>query len=287
MILITGAGGKTGRAVTHALREKGEAVRVLLHHADHTAFFAALGVSDLIIGDMLDPRIVAQAFVGVKAVYHICPNVHPDEVEIGRLSVAAALAAGVQHFVYHSVLLPAIKEMPHHFKKYQIENLLRNSGLSYTILQPTMYMQNILANWDAIRQDGVYAVPYPATTRLSQVDLTDVAEVAAMVLTQPGHNRKTYELCGETLTPNRIAEILSEVLDKKITVECIPLDGWREKAVASGLGGYQLDALLKMFAYYTTTGLEGDTSQLTGLLDRPAATMTDYLQRTKGEENGN
>ncbi len=65
-----------------------------------------------------------------------------------------------------------------------------------TILQPTAYMQNILAGWRSIVEDGIYRVPYPIDTRISLVDLRDVAEAAARVLTEDGHVGATYELVG-------------------------------------------------------------------------------------------
>ena len=80
----------------------------------------------------------------VTAVYHICPNMHPDEVRSASWSSGQQKSLGSEHFVYHSVLHPQIKEMPHHWKKMQVEGLLFKSGLNFTILQPAAYMQNLL-----------------------------------------------------------------------------------------------------------------------------------------------
>src|SRR5690606_34210295 len=100
------------------------------------------------------------------------------------------------------------EEMPHHWNKLRVEAWLFESGLDYTILQPAAYMQNVLGNWRRLIEEGVYAVPYPAETRMSLVDLQDVAEVAATVLTDPGHTGAIYELAGpEALTQTQIATI--------------------------------------------------------------------------------
>ena len=86
--------------------------------------------------------------------------------------------------------------MPHHWAKLQTEEMLFASGFDLTILQPTAYMQNIVGAWRGITEDGMFRVPYPVETRLSLVDLEDVAEAAALVLTQDGHAGATYELVG-------------------------------------------------------------------------------------------
>lgn len=70
-----------------------------------------------------------------QGVYHICPNVHPQEVEIGRIAIDAARAAHVERFVFHSVLRPQIEAMPHHWRKLRVEEMLLASGLNFTILR--------------------------------------------------------------------------------------------------------------------------------------------------------
>jgi uncharacterized protein YbjT (DUF2867 family) len=189
MILITGAAGKTGRAVIQALSRRGETLRALVHDPGQIQTVKALGVHEVLVGDLLSRSALDEAFKDVHAVYHIPPNVNPDEVVIGKNMIDAAQSAGIEHFVFHSVLQPQIEAMPHHWKKLRVEEALLQSGLPFTILQPTAYMQNILAQWDNIIQRGSYSAPYPEETRLSMVDLEDVAQVAATVLTEAGHPR--------------------------------------------------------------------------------------------------
>jgi uncharacterized protein YbjT (DUF2867 family) len=196
MILVTGAAGKTGRAVLRALIARGEPARALVHGVDQVSLVASLGVKDVLVGDMRNPSDMGRAFDRVQKVYHICPNVSPDEAAIGATAIAAARSAGVERFVFHSVLHPQAEAMPHHWQKLRVEEQLFESGLIYTILQPTAYMQNILAHWDTILYEGRYPIPYPAETRLCLVDLGDGAQVAAIVLTEPGHEHAIYELAG-------------------------------------------------------------------------------------------
>ncbi len=284
MILITGAAGKTGRTIIQALAKSGEAVRAFARRYEQAARLEALGVNETLVGDMLDPASVARAVQGIRAIYHIAPNVHPDEVAIGRIVIEAARSANVERFVFHSVLRPQIEAMPHHWQKLRVEEMLFESGLSFTILQPTIYMQNVLAHWDRIRRDGVYPIPYAPQTRLSMVDLEDVAQVAASVLTGPGHGEAVYELVGvPAISQTEIADALSGHLNRPVTVEVVPLDEWERNARASGMGEYQVTTLLKMFRYYERFGFTGNSNALSFLLQRQPVSFTDFVGRAASE----
>jgi uncharacterized protein YbjT (DUF2867 family) len=193
----------------------------------------------------------------------------------------------VERFVFHSVLHPQIEAMPHHWQKLRVEELLFESGLSFTVLQPTIYMQNILANWDQIK-NGVYPIPYAPETRLSMVDLEDVAQVAAMVLTQPGHHGAVYELVGvSAITQIEVANILSEQLNRPVIAKMIPLDEWERNARASSMGEYQATTLMKMFRYYERHGFVGNSNVLSFLLQKRPASFGDFVRKVvKERENG-
>ena len=286
MILITGAAGKTGRAVIQALLARGQAVRALVHKPEQVRPVKELGVQEVVAGDLCDPAAVGQAARGSRAIYHICPNMHPDEAAIGQAVIAAARSAEVQHLVYHSVLHPQVEAMPHHWLKMRVEEQLFESGLSYTILQPAAYMQNVLAQWNSIIQDGIYPVPYGVETRLGMVDLDDVAEAAATVLTEAGHTGATYELAGaEALSQIEVAAVLADCLGRPVRVETIGIDRWKQRARASGLGIYQIKTLVKMFRYYEQHDFWGNPHVLGWLLDRPPTPFAAFVKRVKCSQN--
>jgi NAD(P)H dehydrogenase (quinone) len=263
MILITGAAGKTGRAVFRALLSRGQAVRALVHKPEQVRPIEELGVQEVVTGDLCDPAAVGLAARGSRAIYHICPNMHPDEAVIGRAVIAAARSAGVQHFVYHSVLHPQVEAMPHHWLKMRVEEQLFESGLSYTILQPAIYQQNVLAQWNSIIQEGIYAVPYRVETRLGMVDLDDVAEAAAIVLTGTGHAGATYELAGaEVLSQIEVASVLADCLGRPVRAETVPIE-----------------TLVKMFRYYEQHDFWGNPRVLGWLLGRPPTTFASFCRR--------
>ncbi|MEN8173786.1 MAG: NmrA family NAD(P)-binding protein, partial [Chloroflexota bacterium] len=159
MILVTGAAGKTGRAVIQALIELKQPVRAFIFRPDQKPLLEKIGVRDFVVGDLRARSKIDLALKGVQAVYHICPNMQPDEVSIGKTMLDAAGDAGVGRFVYHSVLHPQIEAMPHHWHKLRVEEMLCESRLSWTILQPAAYMSNIFTQWEQIMAQGVYAVP--------------------------------------------------------------------------------------------------------------------------------
>ena len=284
MILVTGAAGKTGRAVLRALAGRREPVRALIHRPDQAPSLQALGVQETVVGDLLDRAAIQRAVDGVRAVYHMAPNVSPDEIPMGQTVISAAQSADVERLVLHSVLHPHIEAMPHHWRKARVEELLFASGLPFTILQPTAYMQNVTASWEQILTQGRYSVPYSPETRLSLVDLEDVAEAAATVLTDPGHTGATIELVGTPgMSPREMAELLSAELDRRVTVEVVPLAEWERGARASGLGEYQVSALTRMFAYYEEHGLTGSPRALTNVLGRQPTSFPAFVRRVVQE----
>lgn len=256
-------------------------MRALVHRADQIRLVGDLGAQDAVVGDMRAGAVLEQALRGARAVYHICPNISPDEVAIGRAMITAARTAGVERIVYHSVLHPQSEAMPHHWQKLRVEEALFESGLGHTILQPSTYMQNVLAGWRVIVKDGVYAVPYPVETRLSLVDLDDVAEAARVVLTEPGHIGATYELAGpEALTQTEVAASLSRGLGRPVRAELIAVEAWVDRAQAAGMSAYQVETLVKMFRYYERFGFCGNPRVLSNLIGRAPGTFEAFVERT-------
>ncbi len=281
VILVTGASGKTGRAIVSALADTGSSVRGLVHRTEQVTLLEEIGATDVVRGDIRDPAVLEAAMAGVEACYHICPNVHPEEVSIGAGAIAAAQTARVQKFVFHSVLHPQTRQMPHHWAKLQVEERLFESNLEFTILQPCAYMQNTLASWKSIVEQGVFRVPYRPETRVSLVDLDDVASIARLVLTESGHSGAIYELCGpEKLTQVDIAATLAKVLGRPVEVVVESIDDWSERARRSGVGDQAIATLVQMFEYYDRFGFWGNSGVSEYLLGRPLTSFREFSERT-------
>jgi NAD(P)H dehydrogenase (quinone) len=280
MILITGAGGKTGKAVLKALVARGAPVRAFVRSSAHEAALRAMGVSEVVAGEMADPRSLSEAMRGTDAVYHICPNVSPHEVAFAKALIAAATNIGALRLVYHSVLHPQIEAMSHHWNKLRVEELLFSSALDITILQPTAYMQNSLAERDRMVGEGIYRVPYPIETRLSLVDLDDVAEAAAVVLTSDSHSGASYELVGTPpLSQIEITQIFGHALNKAVRAEAETVEAWEQRARSAGMDDYSRETLIKMFRAYARDGLKGNPNVLGWLLGRPPTSFASFAVR--------
>jgi len=283
MILVTGAAGKTGKAVISALAAKGALVRALARRAEYAPALKALGAAEVKVGGFDDARALAEAAAGAQAIYHICPNVSRDEVAYARAVVAAAQAQGVKRFVYHSVLHPQIEAMPHHWAKMRVEEMLFAASFDVTILQPTAYMQNILAGWRSIVTEGVFRVPYPVETRLSLVDLDDVAEAAALVLITDGHAGATYELVGtQPLSQNEVAAVIGVALKRIVRAEAESVEQWEARASGAGIGEDERATLVAMFRYYAAHGLIGNSNTLRWLLGRTPNDLAAFVDRIAG-----
>jgi len=279
MILVTGAAGKTGRTLLTALKMAQQPTRAFVRTEVQAQELQPLA-DEVMVGDLSHADALLKATASIQRVYHICPNMHPDEVAIAQDVMAAALANGISHFVYHSVLHPQTEEMPHHWQKLRVEELLFKSRLNYTILQPAAYMQNVLVGWNLIVEQGLYRVPYALETKLGMVDLQDVTTVGAHILTDPIdlHNGAIYELAtSEVLDQRAVAQILGQVLGREVQAERVDRTAWRANVQAAGLNPYAIDTLEKMFDYYENYGFWGNERVLTDLLGRPPARFADWI----------
>lgn len=218
-VAVLGGHGKTGRAVVSALTSRG-ADPVPLGRADWPDLAAAVA--------------------GCEAAYVIAPNLHPDEPAYVTSVLAALVEAGVGRVVYHSVASPYAPAMPHHVGKARCEDLVRRSGLEWTILQPGAYLQNLDLT-------GPLEVPYSPDVLFGFLDLDDLGAAAARILTEPGHGGATYELASRVATVRELAD------EAGVPVEQVPDPGihpW----------------LSAMFAYYDAHGLPVGTRVLASML---------------------
>ena len=143
--------------------------------------------------------------------------------------------------------------------------MLFESGLPFTILQPAPYMQNLLAGWKSIVEEGVLRVPYSIHSKFSFVDLEDVAEAAKIVLTEPGHLNATYEFAGAPpLSHFEVAEVMSRMLNRDVRAEKEEMSDWKLRT--HGMNGYTLENLVRMFEYYDQWGLTGNSNTLNWIL---------------------
>jgi uncharacterized protein YbjT (DUF2867 family) len=280
MIVVTGAAGRTGLRIIPQLAKTGELIRALVHREEQISLVEDVGAQDTIVGDMHDRATLDQAVEGARALYHICPGADPYEATIGEMLIEAAKAAGVERFVYHSVMHPHLTMLTHHAQKLIVEEKLIMSGLWFTILQPASYMQNNLDQLDAIKQ-GAFPTMYDLTTSVGMVDLDDVGEVAAKVLTENTHKNATYELCsGESLSVAGIIQIWEKCLGIVVEYRPMPIEAWEERMASFGREPERIATLVRMFRYYQEYGFPGNANILSWLLQRPATSYEEFVLKT-------
>lgn len=282
MILITGANGQVGRAIIKALLSKGEQVRAFVFRNEHVQEIKKLGDMDVVVGNMLNQEDLDRAFSGVNRVYHICSAINPDEVLIGEMVINAARKANVKHFVFHSVLHSVLQEMPHHQKKLIVEQLVVDSGIPYTIVQPTVFMQNIFEAWNSIVEKGVFVQKFFTTpnTRMCLVDLDDVAEAAAIILTSSDHINASYEFSGsENLSLQDMVEVMGQCLNREIKVETLSDEMLSSQLRKFGADDYRVNTLLKMFHHYNEHGFYGNPNILKWMIGRKPNDFITFFKR--------
>jgi uncharacterized protein YbjT (DUF2867 family) len=271
VIVVTAAGGQTGSAVVRALWSRGERVRALVGSSQPRPELTALSADDA-SADLRDPASVEPLLAGADALYLIWPNFDPEETAGAVALLAAARRAGVDRVVYHSVLRPQARSMPHHAAKDRVEEALDSSGITWRVLQPCAYADNLDGQLADVAATGVLASPWGLTQAQSLVDLRDVADAAAVLLTEDGLDGGTFEAVGpEPLTAPRIAELLAARLGRDVrAVDVVP-----EGPVPDE---YAARCSRLMFDHYRAYGFTGSPRVLEALLGRPARSYADHLR---------
>jgi len=279
-ILVTAAHGRTGRAVIAALSRRGARPRAFIRDTAQWPALAALGAADHAVGNLLDPATIAAALRGCDGIVYIGPPMHPEEVRMAGYCLSAAAAAGVGAFVYYSVMHPIRREVRHHRLKLEVEELVVESGLPYTIVQPMRYMQHLEPIWKTVKEEGIHAMPFNTHVKFSVVDLADLAEATALVSTDEAHRYATYELAGaEALSQEDMARVISAVLGRPVVAGQVPIATLQARARASGASEDRVEQMTIMNRHYDRHGFLGNPHVLRMLLGREPTRFREYVVR--------
>jgi len=263
-ILVTGATGTVGSVVVKELQQHGASLRLLVRNQSKPLPHNV----EVAIGDLSDPVAVEKAIEGVDKLY-LLNAVVPDELTQGLIAYDLAKRHNLKHVVYHSVFqAQRFPDVPHFASKLAIENALHRFGVPFTIIRPSYFFQNDLSVRDAITKAGVYPMPL-GSTGISAVDVRDIAEATAIILTSEGHYGKTYNLNGpDLLSGHKAAEIWSNLLGKKIQYTGHDMDAF-ENQMRQAMPSWSAFDLRMMFQGYLERGFtaeDGDIETLAQLL---------------------
>src|SRR6266480_5867662 len=208
MILMTGATGLNGSELVHRLSARGVPVRALVRSVAKAQRLSALPQVEIVQGDMARPETLSEPLRGVERAMHISSS-DPAMLQLQSNFIEAARKAGVKHIVKLSGIMPDI-DSPFRFARMhgEIERRLEASGMAYTHLRAGEFMQAYFRQVPNITAKGAMFLPME-DARIASIDVGDIAEIAAKVLTGAGHEGKTYPLTGpEALTMTQVAEKL-------------------------------------------------------------------------------
>lgn len=257
-VLVTGATGNQGRAVSEALLEKGHLVRALVRNENEQGapHLNKSGVA-IVKGDFDDAASLENAMSGVDTVFAVTtPFVGVDvEVRHGKAIADAANSAGVSHLVYSSVS-DADRQtgIPHFDSKYEIEQYLRSLDVPWTITAPTYFYDNTLFPWNiADLNEGRFRQALKSARKLQQISVRDIGRFNAMVIDRKHpFIGKRINIAGDELTGAEMAKALSKTVGRPISFEEQPLDQVRTQSA-------------DMAAMYEWFDRDGFSAQITSL----------------------
>jgi uncharacterized protein YbjT (DUF2867 family) len=279
-ILVTGGTGNVGGAVVKELLKRGAKVRVLARKQPEEGKLPA-GV-EIAIGDLLDPGSAEQAMQGVDKLF-LLNAVVADELTQALIAYGIARRVGLKHVTYLSVFkVEQFRDVPHFASKLAVENALREFGVPYTILRPGYYIQNDALLKGALTGPGIYPMPI-GTAGICAVDIRDIAEVAAISLTQDGHEGQTYDLVGPALIsgPGNAAT-WSKLLGREIKYTGHNFDQW-ERQMRAGAPAWTAFDLRTMFQGFFDRGFastETEIARVTKLLGHAPRSYQDFAVET-------
>lgn len=265
-ILILGASGKSGRRVAARLRLRGVATR-LASRSSPTPF------------DWSDPTGWEAALDGATAVYMVAPaTVGPADA-----FVASAQSAGVRRVVLLSGRgADSWGDSTFGLDMRAAESAVRSSALEWTVLRPNNFAQNFDEDlFLSPLRTGELALPAGETPE-PFIDLEDVADVAAEVLTRPsGHAGQTYELTGpDALTFGTAVEMISRASGQFITYKQISAAEYTALLVEQGVDAQDAEHVTEMFVLMQGGSLATTTDTVASVLGRPPRSFQDYVLRT-------
>lgn len=276
MILVTGGTGGVGSELLRLLSKAGIATRALARHPQRAQ---ALPGITWIAGDLSKPETLTSAFEGARTLF-LLTSYYEDMVELQHNAISAARAAGVTYVVKISAFAASDhSRAPVGRWHYQVEKELQESGLGWTILRPHHFMQNLLAQAEYVRTEGVV---YSASGdgKIPYVDGRDVAAVAFATLTQPGHLGKKYVVTGsEAISYRQAAEIIGAAIGKPVRFVDESPDEARARRVREGLPPAVVESALAIAAYQRAGGKTVTiTSTVTDLTGRPPRTVGEFVR---------
>lgn len=265
-VIVLGATGNIGTAVLKNLQNRGVAVFAGVQSDKDFELVRQFGATPVVV-NFTDQAHLNQALQGKDRVFLVTPLMqHPESVT--QMVIHAAKLNGLKHLV-RSTASGADSNGQIQMARWAgaSEDLIKASGLNYTIVRPYSFLQNFLNfHSQTIKQTNAFYLPV-GDAQLAMLDINDLGEMVAIALTSETHFGKTYELSGLTYTNAGLAETLSTILGKKVSYIAIPEEKARESMLANQMPEWMVNAIMEL-NYITrqgwVTGYSEDFKQVTG-----------------------
>jgi uncharacterized protein YbjT (DUF2867 family) len=253
MLLITGGTGQNGRTTISEFVRERRHVRVLVRSLAKASDIGLDRITEveLVHGDMGKPDTLDTALDGIERVLMISSPT-PDMLDTQCRFIDACKRKGVRHVIKFSGAESGIGFDPSKFRFAQmhedIEDYLEGSGLAWTHVRPSQFMQVYLREAPDIAAKGLLRLPF-GSIDLSPVDVGDIAKVAYRLLRDGGHESESLDMTGpEAMTMNNIAARISTAIGRPVRYEAISAEERREGFLASGMPPSFADALDEQLA---------------------------------------
>jgi NAD(P)H dehydrogenase (quinone) len=276
VILVTGATGRVGYPLLEALADAGADVTAMVRVPAKGADLP--GPAKYIVASFDDPP-PAEVLQTFDRVFLLSPAIQ-EQAELEIRFIDALLAAGhrprVVKMAVDGFQDPGV-EVRFVRSHREIAAHLDASGLPVSYLAPSSYLETLLAAAGRIRRQGMLYVP-SGSGRAAYVAASDVADVAARVLTSPGHEDRTYVLTGpEALSGQQLARRISTVFGRDVGYTDLPATQVREELLAGGLGQWEVDGALELSDWVREGGAAKVTADVPEVTGHPATRVEDWL----------
>ena len=273
-ILVTGATGNIGRVLVRLLLERGESVKAATRHPGQ--YPTGFGV-DVVDFDFDRPETYAPALAGADRLLLMPRGLDLEPCITAAPLLEQAKASGVRHVVLISGFgVERLVEHPGHF---QLEKLLQSTGLEYTILRPTWFMNLLIRGLNLPRQRNRLCPPV-GEARLSFIDTDDIAAVAAVCLTGSGHWGQIYAMTGDEIVNfDECAEIIAQNAGCEMRYEPATEAEMREIYARVGMMPPSIDYMMWYFSALRAGWYEIVTPTVAELLGHRPTTLAQFAKK--------
>jgi uncharacterized protein YbjT (DUF2867 family) len=276
--LVTGATGRTGAGVVRQLAAAGEKVRVLVRDSDKAekTFEDRPGV-EIVAGAFDDEAVLTKAFHGVDVAF-LALGSSPDQVRLEKTILDGAGHAELPQLVKLSSIATSHDSALLVGRLHaEIQDHLVASGLSYTLLCPATFANNLFYAAKSVAAQNSWSGAAP-TGRVAYIDLRDLSEAAALVLRDPALHGTTYHLSGpDAYTFPEIAHLLTTILGHEVTYVPVSPDDRRSELLGHGVPEWFAELLLSLETSAEAGQIATVTTTLTELLGHEPRTVEEFL----------